>query len=134
MDRSTERRVEGGAVAVLACLATAKLLLHFLVNGRYGYWIDELYFMACGEHLAWGYVDQPPLIAFIAHASRWLMGDSLFAIRFFPAVAGACLVFLTGWMARELGGRRFAQTLAAVTVIVAPIYLAFNNLLTMNAF
>ena len=134
MDRSTARRVEGGAVAVLACLAAAKLLLHFLVNGRYGYWIDELYFIACGEHLAWGYVDQPPLIAFIAHASRWLMGDSLFAIRFFPAVAGACLVFLTGWMARELGGRRFAQVLAAVTVIVAPIYLAFNNLLTMNAF
>jgi 4-amino-4-deoxy-L-arabinose transferase-like glycosyltransferase len=134
MDRSAVRKYEAGAIAVLASLAAAKLLLHFLVNGRYGYWIDELYFIACGEHLAWGYVDQPPLIAFVAAASRWLMGDSLFAIRFFPAVAGACLVFLTGWMARELGGGRFAQVLAAVTVLVAPIYLAFNNLLTMNAF
>lgn len=134
MNRTAVRTGERSAVAALACLAAAKLLLHFLVNGRYGYWIDELYFIACGEHLAWGYVDQPPLIAFVAAASRWLMGDSLFAIRFFPAVAGACLVFLTGWMARELGGGRFAQVLAAVMVLVAPIYLAFNNLLTMNAF
>ena len=134
MDQRSARRYEAGAIALLASLAAAKLLLHFVFNGRYGYWIDELYFIACGEHLAWGYVDQPPLIAFVAAASRWLMGDSLFAIRFFPAVAGACLVFLTGWMARELGGGRFAQVLAAVTVLVAPIYLAFNNLLTMNAF
>jgi Dolichyl-phosphate-mannose-protein mannosyltransferase len=134
MDRSAARTNGRGDVTVLACLAGATLLLHFLVNGRYGYWIDELYFIACGEHLAWGYVDQPPLIAFVAAGSRWLMGDSLFAIRFFPAVAAACLVFLTGWMARELGGRRFAQVLAAVAVLVAPVYLAFNNLLTMNAF
>jgi 4-amino-4-deoxy-L-arabinose transferase-like glycosyltransferase len=114
--------------------ALATLLLHFLVNGRYGYWVDELYFMACGEHLAWGYVDQPPLIAVIAAASRSLLGDSLFAIRFFPAVAAAATVLLTGMMARELGGGRFARSLAAVTVIVGPIYLGFGNLLTMNAF
>src|SRR5262249_45207599 len=91
-------------------------------------------FIACGEHLAWGYVDQPPLIAVIAKASRVLLGDSLFAIRFFPALAGAGLVFLTGWMARALGGGRFAQLLAGISVIVVPVYLAFNNLLTMNAF
>ncbi len=120
--------------AVLLSLAAGKLLLHFLVNGRYGYWIDELYFIACGEHLAWGYVDQPPLVAVVAKVSRSLLGDSLFAIRFFPAVTGALLVFLTGWMARVLGGGRFAQVLAAIAVIVAPIYLAFDNLLTMNAF
>ena len=127
-------RDERNDATILACLALAKLLLHFAVNGRYGYWIDELYFIACGEHLAWGYVDHPPLIAAVAQASRALMGDSLFAIRFFPAVAGALLVFLTGWLARALGGGRFAQVLAATTVIIAPIYLAFNNLLTMNAF
>jgi 4-amino-4-deoxy-L-arabinose transferase-like glycosyltransferase len=134
MNRTARHPADRRAVALLACLAAVKLLLHFLANGRYGYWVDELYFMACGEHLAWGYVDQPPLIAFVATASRWLMGDSLFAIRFFPALAGACLVFLTGWMARGLGGGRFAQVLAALTVLVAPVYLAFNNLLTMNAF
>ena len=77
-------RDERNDATILACLALAKLLLHFAVNGRYGYWIDELYFIACGEHLAWGYVDHPPLIAAVAQASRALMGDSLFAIRFFP--------------------------------------------------
>jgi len=127
-------RDERNDAAILACLALVTLLLHFAVNGRYGYWIDELYFIACGEHLAWGYVDHPPLIAAVAQTSRALLGDSLFAIRFFPAVAGALLVFLTGWLARALGGGRFAQVLAATTVIVAPIYLAFNDLLTMNAF
>ena len=120
--------------AVLWSLASATLLLHFLLNGRYGYWIDELYFIACGEHLDWGYVDQPPLIAVVAKVSRWLLGDSLFAIRFFPALAGAGLVFVTGQLASVLGGRRFAQALAAVAVLVAPIYLGFDNLLTMNAF
>ena len=120
--------------ALLWALGLATLLLHFLVNGRYGYWIDELYFVACGDHLDWGYVDQPPLIAVIARISRWLLGDSLFAIRFFPALAGAGLVVLTGEMARVLGGRRFAQALAAVAVIIAPVYLGFANLLTMNAF
>jgi dolichyl-phosphate-mannose-protein mannosyltransferase len=120
--------------AVLAALAAANLVLHFACNGRYGYWIDELYFIACGRHLAWGYVDQPPLIAFAAAASRAALGDSLFAIRFLPALTQAALVFLTGWMARHLGGGRFAQVLAALAVFVAPVYLAFGNLLTMNAF
>ncbi len=106
------------SVAILCYLAAAKLLLHFSVNGRYGYWIDELYFIACGEHLAWGYVDQPPLIAVLAKLSRLLLGDSLFAIRFFPALSGALLVFLAGWMARALGGGRFAQVLAAISAMV----------------
>jgi hypothetical protein len=129
--RRTERQRDA---VVLAGLASATLLVHFLCNNRYGYWIDELYFIACGEHLAWGYVDHPPLIAAVAAGSRWLLGDSLFAIRFLPALAGAALVFLAGWMARALGGRRFAQVTAALCAMVAPVYLAFGNLLTMNAF
>jgi dolichyl-phosphate-mannose--protein O-mannosyl transferase len=62
------------------------------------------------------------------------LGDSLFALRFFPALAGAAKVFLGGWIAREIGGGKFAQFLAAVTVLLAPIYLAFDNFLSMNAF
>jgi 4-amino-4-deoxy-L-arabinose transferase-like glycosyltransferase len=130
--RSGQPRVSDDTV--LWALAGATLALHLLVNGRYGYWIDELYFIACGDHLAWGYVDHPPLIAVVAKVSRWLLGDSLFAIRFFPAVAGALLVYLTGRIARQLGGGRFAQILAAIAVIVVPVFLAFHNLLTMNAF
>ena len=120
--------------ALLWCLALATLLLHFVFNSRYGSWVDELYFIACGEHLAWGYVDHPPLIGLVAATSRALLGDSLFALRFLPALAAAATVLLTGMTARELGGRRFAQSLAAVTIIVGPIYLLFGNLLTMNAF
>lgn len=121
-------------LAILLYLSAFKLLLHFLTNGNYGYFRDELYYLACGAHLDWGYVDQAPLIAVLARVTRALLGDSLFAIRFFPALAGAGLVFLTGWLARSLGGRRFAVALAAIAVIVAPGYLALHTIFTMNAF
>jgi len=120
--------------AVIAYLALVKLLLHFLTNHRYGYFRDELYYLACGEHLDWGYVDQSPLIALVAWGTRALLGDSLFAVRFFPAVAGALLVFVTGLIVRELGGRRFAIVVACLAVIIAPSYLYLHTILTMNAF
>ena len=88
----------------MAALAAAKLLLHLYTSRHYGYFVDELYYLACGDHLAWGYVDQPPLIALVAKSSRVILGDSLGAIRFLPALAGAALVLLTGMIARELGG------------------------------
>ena len=65
------------------------LIIHFLTNSRYGYFRDELYYIACGQHLAFGYVDLPPLSALLIRLSRLLLGDSLFAIRFLPAVASA---------------------------------------------
>src|SRR5215207_3234800 len=123
-----------GALAVALYLSAFKLLLHFLTNGRYGFFRDELYYLACGEHLDWGYVDQAPLIAVVARAQRALLGDSLFATRFFPAVAGAALVFVTGLLVRELGGGRLAILLASACVIVAPAFLALHTVLTMNAF
>ncbi|HJQ31818.1 MAG TPA: glycosyltransferase family 39 protein [Pyrinomonadaceae bacterium] len=123
-----------GALAVALYLAAAKLVLHLLTNGQYGYFRDELYYLACGEHLDWGYVDQAPLIAVVARAERAVLGDSLFAIRFLPALSGAALVFVTGLLARELGGGRFAVVLACVCVIVAPAFLALHTILTMNAF
>jgi 4-amino-4-deoxy-L-arabinose transferase-like glycosyltransferase len=119
---------------IVLALAGVSCLIHFLCSGRYGYFRDELYFAACGEHLDWGYVDQAPLIALVARISRTLLGDSLFALRFFPALASGATVILGGAIARELGGRRFAQSLAALAVLAAPIYLTFGNLLTMNAF
>jgi hypothetical protein len=123
-----------GGLAVILYLSALKLLLHFLTNGHYGYFRDELYYLACGEHLDWGYVDQAPLIAVLARAERAVLGDSLFAIRFLPAVAGAATVFFTGLVARELGGGRFAAALACLALIVAPAYLALDTILTMNAF
>ena len=115
-------------------LATAGTLLHFLFNRQYGFFRDELYYAACGEHFAWGYVDHSPLAPWISHISRLILGDSLFALRFFPALASAAKIFLGGWIAREVGGGKFSQGFAAFTVLCAPIYLTFDNFLSMNSF
>ncbi len=120
--------------AIVLYLAAAKLLLHLLTASRYGIFRDELYYLACAEHLDWGYVDQPPLIALIAFLARRVFGESLLGLRLLPAVAGAALVWLTGKITREMGGGRFAQALAALAVIAVPIYLIFHHWLTMNAF
>ncbi|HXL23272.1 MAG TPA: glycosyltransferase family 39 protein [Candidatus Dormibacteraeota bacterium] len=115
-------------------LAAAATCLHFLFNGRYGYFRDELYYAACGQRLAWGYVDHAPLAPFLAQLSRAMLGDSLFALRFLPALSAAAKVFLAGWISRELGGGKFAQFFAAFCVLIAPIYLTFDNFFSMNAF
>jgi hypothetical protein len=121
-------------MAIVLALAAVRLFAHLAFASRYGIFRDELYYLACSEHLDWGYVDQPPLIAAIAWAVRRLLGESLFALRLLPALAGAGKVVLTGLLARELGGRRYAQGLAALAVVVAPIFLGIDHILTMNAF
>jgi hypothetical protein len=121
-------------VAIAAYMAAAKLLLHLLTNGQYGYFRDELYYLACGEHLDWGYPDCAPLIALVAWISRHWIGESLQAIRLLPALAGAGMVFMTGLLARDMGGRGGAVFLACLGVICAPVYLIGGTLLSMNAF
>jgi hypothetical protein len=121
-------------LAILIYLALLTILIHFLANGGYGYFRDELYYMACGEHLAWGYVDQPPFMPLMAFLTRHLLGESLFALRFLPAICGGLIVLLTGLIACELGGGRYAQGLMAVAVMVAPVYLAIDNFFSMNCF
>ena len=123
-------RLERG---LLLGLSGTKLLIHAALSGRYGYFRDELYFLDCGRHLDWGYVDHAPMIGLVARLAL-LLGGSLHVLRLIPAVAGALLVALTVVLARELGGRRFAQGLAGLAVIAAPIYLGTDSLLTMNAF
>src|SRR6266850_1387647 len=75
--------------AIVFYIAAAKLAIHLYAARFYGYFADELYFMACSRHLEWGYVDQPPLIALIVRIERVLFGDSLQSIRLFAAIAGA---------------------------------------------
>jgi len=132
MERTSEARP--GEWALLGGLSFLMFFAHLLVSGRYGYFVDELYYLACSHHLAWGYVDQPPLIALITWVERVTLGDSLTALRFLPAVAAGLRVLVTGLIARELGARRFAMVLACVCVMVAPIYLGLDSLLTMNVF
>ncbi len=119
--------------AIVGCLAAVTFALHMATAAVYGFFIDELYFLACGEHLAWGYVDFPPLTAVQAWLTRALFGDSPYSIRLLPSLAGAGLVLLTGAIVRELGGKRLAQALAALAVMVAPVYLLFCSYLSMNS-
>src|SRR3954464_5176790 len=83
-------------MALVWAIALAKLLFHIYFNNRYGYFRDEFNYIACGDHLAWGYVDQPPLIPFLIHIGRAVLGDSLRSIRFIPALASSLLVIQGG--------------------------------------
>jgi hypothetical protein len=119
-------------MALIGVIAAVKFLFHCYYNNRYGYFRDEFDYIACGNHLAWGYVDQPPLIPYLIHVCRAVLGDSLRAIRLIPALASSVLVVQTALIARELGGRRFALLLSAIAVVIAPQYLSDGSLLTTN--
>jgi 4-amino-4-deoxy-L-arabinose transferase-like glycosyltransferase len=122
------------ADGTLLVLALAKLLLHATAITRYGYFRDELYYLVCAQHPAAGYVDQPPLSIWILGLVRALCGDSLIALRWLPAVVGAATVFVTGRIARELGGGRFAQAVAALAALIAPVFLGTDHFYSMNSF
>jgi hypothetical protein len=120
--------------AIVLYLALARMILYALAGPNYGYFRDELYYLACGEHPAWGYVDQPPLIAWVAWLLQHTIGTSLYALRLLPALAHAVSIVLAGLLAQELGGRRWAMFLAALATLMCPVGLAFGHLFTMNAF
>jgi hypothetical protein len=120
--------------AILLAVALVRIVLYCFAAPHYGYFRDELYYLACGEHPAWGYVDQPPLIAWIAWLLQHTIGTSLWALRLLPALAGAATIVLAGLLARELGGRRWAMFLASLAALMAPISLALSHIFTMNAF
>ena len=135
MDDGRDQKVGGPALAlpVVLGLAAAKLALHLALSNRYGYFRDELYFLDCGRHLDWGYVDHAPMVGLVARLAL-LLGASLPLLRAISAVAGAGVVFLTGALAFRLGGGRFAQGLAALALLVMPIRLGIDSLFTMNSF
>lgn len=115
-------------------LAALAIILQELTNGRYGYFRDELYFIAASKHLAFGYVDFAPLAALILRLSRTLLGDSLHAIRLLPALAYGGQILLTGLIVVELGGKRFAVFLAGVSVLLAPVIVGNGTRFSMNPF
>jgi Dolichyl-phosphate-mannose-protein mannosyltransferase len=109
-------------------VAAALVALLLAVAGRYGYHRDELYFLVASRQLAWGYVDQPPLTPALAGLARLLLGDWLVGLRLLPAVAVGALVVVTGLLARELGGGRAAQLLAAACVAGSGVTLGTGHL------
>jgi 4-amino-4-deoxy-L-arabinose transferase-like glycosyltransferase len=118
----------------MLALCAAKILLHLFTSVRhYGYFRDELYYLDMARHLDWGYVDAAPLVGVYAKIALW-MGGSLWALRIIPAFAGAGLIALTILITRELGGGRYAQFLAGLSILLSPAVLVLDNFLSMNAF
>lgn len=115
-------------------LALTKFLVHLVTSGNYGFFRDELYYIDAGKHLAFGYVEFPPLIALLAAFVHTVLGGSLIAYHLLPAIAGAVLVLLTGLIARELGGGRFAQCQAALASLAAITFLSIDSLFSMDSF
>ena len=114
-------------------LAAATVVVHAVAIGHYGYFRDELYFIACAHHMAWGYVDQPPF----AVVAAWLAGFSGYAIgmlRVLPVLAAAATVWLTCAFVGDLGGGRVAQALAGVSAMLSPPYLALGGTLVTTSF
>jgi len=121
--------VSRAALAVAAAVVAA----HVATIGNYGYFGDELYFIDCARHLAWGYVDLPPFVALICWAASPL-DDPLWAIRILPALAAGGTVIAAAAVARELGGRGFAQLLTAICVALAPTDLLYGSFLSTSSF
>ncbi len=117
-----------------AAVALLALAIHAACWSRYGVFRDELYFVACGEHLAWGYVDQPPGIALVARRAHAAFGTWVAGLRLLPWRAGAATVLLAGRLASRLGGGPFAAALASIAALAAPIVAGLGHYLTMNAF
>jgi hypothetical protein len=126
------------ALRLAFLFAAIKLAIHVAANLweahiGYGYFRDEFYYIVCGRHLAWGYVDHGPVVAVQARISELLFGRSLAGLRFLSALGGAGRVFLTGLLAWALGGRRPAQGLAMLGVLLVPQYLGIDSFLSMNS-
>ena len=121
--------------AVLVYLGVADFVAHMLVADNYGYFRDELYYIVSGtQHLSLGYVDFPPFIAYVAALLGVVAHDSLLSIHVVPALNESLVVVVAGLIARELGGGRRAQVLAAVSALVTFAFLAFGSLFTPDSF
>jgi hypothetical protein len=129
----------GGRVRVtdagaLGLLALALFTLHMLTNGQYGFHRDELALIDNARHLDWGFVDYPPLTPFLTRLALGLFGPSLVAVRLLASLAMSLVPLLAGLMARELGGSRFSQVVAALAAGIAPIALAGGAMMTYSDF
>jgi 4-amino-4-deoxy-L-arabinose transferase-like glycosyltransferase len=104
------------------------------VFGPYGWFIDELYYLACAKRLAWGYVDHPPLSIVVLALTRGLAGDAMWAIRLPAALAAGATALVSALLARRLAGGAFAQSLAALCVCASPTAMVLGSFFSMNAF
>ena len=133
---NSKYKIGNKEITIILIFSLIKFIIHLYTNAfaSYGIFRDELYYLSCASRLDIGYVDQPPLSILILGISRVFLGDSLFAIRLLPAIAGALTVFVTGMMVKKMGGNVLAISISSLAVIFAPIYLGMNTFFSMNAF
>jgi hypothetical protein len=112
---------------IVFIFAIIKLLIHLLTNTNYDFHRDEYLHLALGEHLAWGFMEVPPVIAILSKIALDL-GGNLFIVRLFPALIGSITIILIGVMVRDLGGKHWAQILACLAFIISPVFLRSNTL------
>src|SRR6185295_3734774 len=120
------------AVALVAGFIIVLLLA--TVFGPYGWFIDELYYLACAKRLAWGYVDHPPLSIAVLALVRGLAGEAMWAVRLPANLAVGATALVAALLARRLGGGAFAQSLAALCVCASPLAMVLGSFFSMNAF
>lgn len=119
---------------LLLLIGSAVVLFHILTNGQYGFHRDELDILMNARQLDWGYVAYPPLTPFLARLELMLFGTSLVGLRLLPALAQGVVVILVGLMARDFGGGRLAQVVAALAVAIAPMALTAGMLIQYLSF
>lgn len=119
---------------VVIALVLLKFIVHILTANGYGYFIDELYTLALSKHLAFGYVDLPPIVPAILAVSRNIFGESLFALHIIPAMAGAATVTFVCMITREMGGKLFAACVSGLAFIAAPVWLTMNSFFAYDGF
>lgn len=113
---------------LIILLAVAKLLVHLVTMHNYELHRDAYLYYANGQHLAWGYSSIPPLIGVIAHLATFLFGNTVFALRIFPAMIGVANIVIIGMAVKELGGKKMAIALAGLAYLLSPAYLHTNLL------
>jgi hypothetical protein len=121
-------------IPVSAWLIAATLLVaHLLTLGRYGIFRDEFYYLANGRHLAWGYVDHPPVVAAIAWLTEHTLGTSVYALRAPMLLTLVGVLAVMAVLVRRLGGGPVAVTAAWLAFALSPYYLFTFHYLSMNA-
>ena len=119
---------------ILVPLAGAKVLLQLVTANLYGAHRDEFYYLESGHHLAWGYVDNPPLVPVVYRLQEFVFGHSVLGLAVVPAILGGVYVILGGLLARELGGQRFAQLLTGVIAWLGSLFLTTSHFLSTVSF
>lgn len=134
-DKNIKNSIGKNELILISSFAILKLIIHLYTNifAGYGIFRDELYYLACATRPDFGYVDQPPVSIWILGIIRFLIGDSVFAIRLLPALLGAATVFITGLLVKRMGGGNIAIIIASLALVFAPIFWGMNTFYSMNS-